>query len=579
MDIRARGRFLSIEDWEWHNIPHFAVITGLNGAGKSQLLEMLGRATEANKLGHSRIDPLPEGISVEFIGETYSRGEVLHSTSEWPVFVAGPSSEDDVRRAIHTLQASRLSQSLRRGFAKDLQSSDTEIRQLTPTQFARRITPNLLWKYAQESSPSLSRLFLSYRYFERESRTEHESTESFRKRVGDPPWILLRAVLEAAGLPFSINEPNELPLLSQITSNQTFQFELRDSQRRLVPLDRLSSGERVLMSTANWRYSAEIAGRAFKLLLLDEPDAHLHPALVRKFLNIIEKVFVGTLGVRVLMTTHSPSTVALADPSSIFVMRKGLHRLIQANRSSVIANLTDGFVAIQDATRTVMVEGRGDPEFYEIVWSMLTEIPHLNEDALLDKYPNLDFVHGQGRQTVQDLVPQMRLAGFNNVVGLIDRDKGNQAPTGVFVLGRRAIENYLFDPVVVWFALRERGTAPHIPNLTCAKVTSCKELAPQEIQSIVDYMALRVLDNLSVRREQDWDVEDVEMCNGVIIRYPKWFLHSQKAELRTVYGASFVQLSSREIYQAFRKAWVIPLELRDLLAGIQSLESLAIPSA
>ncbi len=398
------------------------------------------------------------------------------------------------------LQASRLNRSLRAGFAKDLQQSDTEIRQLTPTQFARRLTPNILWKYAQESSPSLSLLFLSYRYFERESRADDEPTESFRKRVGDPPWILLRTVLEAAGLPFIINEPSELPLLSQITSNQTFQFELRDSEGRLVPLNRLSSGERVLMSTANWRYSAEVAGRAFKLLLLDEPDAHLHPALVRKFLNIVEKVFVGTLGVRVLMTTHSPSTVALADPASIFEMRKGLPGLIKANRASAIANLTDGFVAVQDATRTVMVEGKADPEFYETVWSMLTEIPRLNENALLEKYPNLDFVHGQGRQTVQDLVPQMRLAGFDNVVGLIDKDKGNQAPAGVFVLGRRAIENYLFDPVVVWFALHERRAAPHIPELGTDRLNSSRELNSNALQLIIDCIAVRVMINLPVRR-------------------------------------------------------------------------------
>lgn len=100
MDIRIRGQYLSIGDWEWNDIPRFAVITGLNGAGKSQLLEILARATHANTIGGDRIESLPDSLSVDFIGETFSRGEVLHSTSEWPIFVADRSSEDGERQYI-----------------------------------------------------------------------------------------------------------------------------------------------------------------------------------------------------------------------------------------------------------------------------------------------------------------------------------------------------------------------------------------------------------------------------------------------------------------------------------------------
>jgi hypothetical protein len=84
------------------------------------------------------------------------------------------------------------------------------------------------------------------------------------------------------------------------------------------------------------------------------------------------------------------------------------------------------------------------------------------------------------------------------------------------------------------------------------------------------------MNNVPVRRDSEWEIEEIQLCNGVNIQYPKWFLYAQKAELRTVYGKTFLQLSSNEIRQTFRKAWVMPLELCNLFAGIQSLESLAI---
>ena len=42
MDIRlVEGQYKSISSLDWHGIPPFAVITGANGAGKTQLLELI----------------------------------------------------------------------------------------------------------------------------------------------------------------------------------------------------------------------------------------------------------------------------------------------------------------------------------------------------------------------------------------------------------------------------------------------------------------------------------------------------------------------------------------------------------
>ena len=41
MDIKFTGKYKSITAFEWLNIPKFAVITGPNGTGKSQLLKVI----------------------------------------------------------------------------------------------------------------------------------------------------------------------------------------------------------------------------------------------------------------------------------------------------------------------------------------------------------------------------------------------------------------------------------------------------------------------------------------------------------------------------------------------------------
>jgi len=41
MNIIFKGKHKSIREFEWKDIPKLAVVTGLNGSGKSQLLEII----------------------------------------------------------------------------------------------------------------------------------------------------------------------------------------------------------------------------------------------------------------------------------------------------------------------------------------------------------------------------------------------------------------------------------------------------------------------------------------------------------------------------------------------------------
>ena len=101
-------------------------------------------------------------------------------------------------------------------------------------------------------------------------------------------------------------------------------FELKlinNFNQAKVKFSELSSGEKVLISLVFALYNTKFDVEFPKVLLMDEPDASLHPSMTKQFLDVIQKVFVQDKGVKVILTTHSPSTVALAPEEAIFIVK------------------------------------------------------------------------------------------------------------------------------------------------------------------------------------------------------------------------------------------------------------------
>src|SRR5438045_4115946 len=99
LSLRVEGRYASIENLVWDDIPPLAVLTGLNGSGKSQLLELIAHYHGVLELQPARRGTPTQPAIVSFIGEDFLPGEVFHSYGEWPALTSAPASEDQVREA------------------------------------------------------------------------------------------------------------------------------------------------------------------------------------------------------------------------------------------------------------------------------------------------------------------------------------------------------------------------------------------------------------------------------------------------------------------------------------------------
>ena len=152
-----------------------------------------------------------------------------------------------------------------------------------------------------------------------------------------------------------------------------------------VPISSLSSGEKTIMALIFVLYHASSNGNFPEVILFDEPDAHLHPSLTQLFINVIQETLVNDQKVKVILTTHSPSTIALSPSDSIYRMDRSLGYPVKEDRNKAVQALSDGLASItrEDGNvgivynlqntdkHIVFTEGITDKIILEIAWKKL----------------------------------------------------------------------------------------------------------------------------------------------------------------------------------------------------------------
>ena len=97
-----------------------------------------------------------------------------------------------------------------------------------------------------------------------------------------------------------------LPKINLVRSDRG--FEISNHQKKKVDEDSISSGEAELIALSIEVLVFSRADPKNKVLLLDEPDVHLHPDLQHKFVGFVEKI-ATEFDFKVVLATHSTAIV------------------------------------------------------------------------------------------------------------------------------------------------------------------------------------------------------------------------------------------------------------------------------
>lgn len=579
MDIKFTGKYKSITPFEWFNIPNFVVITGRNGSGKSQLLELLNERISLEptlQRGH----PLFTEMTLENVD--IKRHDLSFLRSEWHLHNPGNVNLSNLLANLSSIfgdfrSVGNWHNSLDRDRARIVEifrqirtSSGKAVNDISLNEF-QNLLPKVIIENETKLGVKIAEVFYDYRLKEIDLLSEGKSIEEIQKEIGAKPWEVMRDILKEAKLDFEFTDPSKLRL------KESYQFQLfKLPSNDEVALGDLSSGERVLFSLVFLLYNSSENGIFPKLMLLDEPDAHLHPTMCKQLINVLKNILVEKYGVRVIMTTHSPSTVVMAPIESLFEMSTTSPRIQKVtSKDEVVSLLTEGLIFVGEGTKYFIVEDNDDVDFYTQAYAFLSSENIIDRNIPMVFIPASTNKSSGGKTVVDSWVTKLQSSGLEPLIsGLIDEDSGNIPSNGVFKINRYSIENYLVDPIVIYAALMDKDLHNDIIDvgLKIGEEYKLKGLPKETLQSIADAI-FGILQPQVKKHFPDYvDAADsslvgVEFINGISLRYPQWIL---KRRGKTIMNQSCISaftniINHTSLFKAMRKINFYPKEFADLL--------------
>jgi 5S rRNA maturation endonuclease (ribonuclease M5) len=148
--------------------------------------------------------------------------------------------------------------------------------------------------------------------------------------------------------PEHINLQVKVPTVSEMESdNPHVQFLSKDTGLLIDP-ESLSSGEKIIV----YLLVSEQMGLFGNLdiLLLDELDAHLNPALIKVYVDVLYRIVKA--GVQVIATTHNPIVVNYVEPKDIWWMDKcevcNQTPDLDEHKRTIVNRLSEGLFSARD---------------------------------------------------------------------------------------------------------------------------------------------------------------------------------------------------------------------------------------
>jgi ABC-type uncharacterized transport system ATPase component len=202
---------------------------------------------------------------------------------------------------------------------------------------------NYVWEQDDVFNDTIGNLFFSHasEIAEGQKNAGKKDGPAFNPiSLGIAPWDELNDLFKILKLEYRFKknyeikhgELTETPRLFQIDSQEN----INENDSR--PLQDLSDGEKAIISLC-FTSLKKIDTNKTKILLLDEFDATLNPSLIESLFVVIKKYFIDK-GIVVIMATHSTATISLAPEYATYyeVFKKGNSnsRIFKIDRDSYL---------------------------------------------------------------------------------------------------------------------------------------------------------------------------------------------------------------------------------------------------
>ena len=234
---------------------------------------------------------------------------------------------------------------------------------------------------------------------------------------------------------------------------------LIDTPRGVIDLDDLSSGEKEVLNTFIRFHQLAPKGA---VILFDEADAHLHPDLERRYLEVLRGIGQGN---QLWLTSHSPEMMISAGSEALFTVLKqpkgkGENQFVRVTSSEELHRALSevmgsrGLVSFNQ--RIVFIEGEeasADREIFERLYP-----PGIY---------NVSFVPAGNSATVRKTAERVNdlltsSMEFQHYYSIVDGDIDRSVPapatangTRIFVLPVYHIENFLLSEKLILAATRD----------------------------------------------------------------------------------------------------------------------------
>jgi len=312
------------------------VIYGINGAGKSTILEAIHICLVVSSIYHKKDDS--KRIE-EYLVRYLSLGDewIYHNAKEFVLDIELLDNTQliEARLIYHkeeglkwtTKGNKKLSESFHKSFAylssyrllnpSTVRSAGDweEIERIEEDLLRRRrgYTPNSTRYRREKSFPSLSLQFEN-NYSTVKQYLVNLITDKKLEAISRENREVLNKIQES----FQIFFPHKtfLEKLSRDSDYQDYRLMIENEDESIVDLDQLSSGEREII--AFFTYLCTKAMHT-SILIIDEPELHLHPKWQSIILYSIHKIFPN---VQLFLATHSEEIHQSASQSELFELVK-----------------------------------------------------------------------------------------------------------------------------------------------------------------------------------------------------------------------------------------------------------------